>query len=88
MKKIGVLLGLLMGVLYYVTPGFAQDTLAEYPTGKKQTGSVEKSKNQAGTLEEIKQKLDKLLSGQEDILKQLDEVKKELYIIKVRATKR
>lgn len=32
-------------------------------------------------------KMDKVLLGQEEILKQLEEIKNELYVIKIRATK-
>ena len=32
-------------------------------------------------------KMDKVLANQEEILKQLDEIKNELYVIKIRATK-
>ncbi len=32
-------------------------------------------------------KIDKVLAGQEEILKQLKEIKSELYVIKIRATK-
>lgn len=33
------------------------------------------------------EKIDKVLAGQQEILKQLDEIKNELYVIKIRATK-
>lgn len=36
---------------------------------------------------ESSDKLDKVLASQEEILKQLKEIKNELYVIKIRATK-
>lgn len=40
------------------------------------------------SVEQISEKFDKLLKSQEEILKQLADIKNELYIVKIRATKR
>ena len=90
MKKTLVFLGILAGVLGRVTPGFAEDPMAKYHTNKAARIAVKPAPAAApnADLVEVKDRLDKLLKGQDDILQRLEEMKKELYIVKIRATKR
>ena len=47
----------------------------------------EKSVNSAAPYEEIKVRLDKLIKAQNDTLQEFEDIKKELYIIKIRASR-
>ena len=96
MRKKTFFFAVLTGMFAFTAVGHAEDPLAKYHTNKKLVPSAdssttpvksEKPVKRDETLEEVKNRLDKLLKAQDDILKQFEDIKKELYIIKVRASR-
>ena len=87
MKKILIALGI-VSILFSGKAALAEDPLAKYHTPKNAGTPAAKPVKKPGQFEEVSEKVDNLLKGQDAILQQLEEIKSELYIVKIRATKR
>ncbi len=90
MKKILISAIFLCTAVFFSRSGFAEDPLTLHHQGKKippRSSTVPARAADQAVLDQINTKLDQLLAAQQTILSEYENLKKELSIIKIRASR-